>query len=200
MKFGLDIWKVVKMKKLDQKWQNCPRNFQPVISNQKLSSDNFMLSFFFLVQDKLRKKKDLKLNFEFRSSNFWKIHFSRIYTIGNDAQVATPHIFSPLLILKNPSSPQEAPHEFLTCLVFKLFWANQIMRFLTNQREGINLKTSLCKMECCTFCMFRNQQREQHDLHQLDHFYNLRTNKHLLYKIGNLQQPTQIVITWYESY
>ena len=156
---------------------------------------DFMLSFF-LLQDKLRKKKDL-LNWIFRA-NFRK--FFRIYTIGNDAQVATPHIFSPLLILKNPSSPQEAPHEFLTCLVFKLFWANQIMRFLTNQREGINLKTSLCKMECCTFCMFRNQQREQHDLHQLDHFYNLRTNKHLLYKIGNLQQPTQIVITWYESY
>ena len=124
---------------------------------------HFYAVIFFLVQDMLRKKKDLKLNFEFCSSNFWKIHFSRIYTIGNDAQVATPHIFSPLLILKNPSSPQEAPHEFLTWIVFKLFSANQIMRFSVNQSEGNNLKTSLCKMGCCTFCMFRNQQREQHD-------------------------------------
>ena len=95
--------------------------------------------------------------------------------------------------------PKKLPMSFLLGLFFKFFF-RPIKSWDSWPIKELDLKTSLYKMGCCTFCMFRNRQREQHDWHQLDHSYNLQTNKHLLYKIGNLQQPTQIVITSYYSY
>ena len=110
------------------------------------------------------------------------------------------HIFASFDFEKSFVTPRSSPRVF-NLNGFLIFLSQSDHRdSSTNQRLRINLKTSLCKMGCCTFCMFQSQQREQHDLHQLDHFYNLRTNKLLLYKIGNLQQPTQIVITSYYDY